>query len=161
MIITCKDDSILLDAGVTGAMYSWSTGATTQTIFVLTSGSYYVDVIDSIGCFASDTIGVNIYNGTIHLNLGPDTTVCGCITLSAYISGATSYQWSNGGIYAQTNICTTGVYWVTVSNGFCIVSDTISIRVNQPPVVTLGNDTTVLTSIVLNAGNPGLSFLWK
>src|ERR1035437_1402390 len=160
VIVICVDDSLLLDAGVTGAYYSWSTGATTQTIFVTTTGVYYVDVTNGIGCSASDTIKVVVY-GTIHLDPGPDTTVCGCILLDAYVSGATSYQWCSGGTYPSKNVCITGVYCVTVSNGVCLVSDTIRITVNQPPVVNLGSDATVTISSVLNAGNTGASFLWN
>ena len=160
-MITCKDDSIMLDAGIQGAYYSWSTGATTQTIFVYVSGTYYVNVIDSRGCFASDTIIVDITNGTIHLNFGPDTTVCGCILLDAYTTGATYYQWCSGGNYPSKNACNTGMYCVTVRNGICIASDTINIIVNQPPTVYLGSDMVVATSAVLDAGNAGASFSWS
>jgi hypothetical protein len=119
-----------------------------------------VDVTDGKGCFASDTIKLVIY-GTIHLDFGRDTTVCGCILLNAYVTGATSYLWCSGGTYPAKNVCTTGDYCVTVSNGVCTVSDTIHITVLQPPVVHLGKDTTVKATLVLNAGNTGASFLWS
>jgi len=161
IITTCKNDSLLLDAGALGSSYLWSTGATTQTIYVSTTGTYYVKVTNAGGCTASDTIHVVIYN-TLHVNFGPDTTVCGCILLNAYTSGATSYQWCSGGSnYTIKNVCVTGMYCVRVSNGVCTASDTINITVLQLPVVNLGNDTTITSSIILNAGNTGSSFSWN
>ena len=47
---------IILDAGNPGAVYLWSTGATTQTILADSTGTYYVDVIGVRNCTASDSI---------------------------------------------------------------------------------------------------------
>jgi len=50
----------LLDAGIASS-YLWSTGATSQTITVTTTGQYWVKA--STGdCFAADTINVTINN---------------------------------------------------------------------------------------------------
>jgi hypothetical protein len=160
VIVNCKNDSLLLDAGVAGGTYVWSTGATTQTIYAVSTGTYYVTVTDSKGCTDSDTIKVVLY-GSISVNLGPDATVCGCITLNAYVSGGTSYQWCNGSQYPTLKVCTTGVYCVTVSNGVCTESDTIHITVLPVPIVKLGNDTIVMNNLTLNAGNPGATYLWN
>ncbi|MBC7862926.1 MAG: T9SS type A sorting domain-containing protein, partial [Bacteroidia bacterium] len=160
-IYTCVNDSFLLNAGATGSAYVWSSGQTAQTIFVSVTGTYYVNVTDSIGCSASDTVTITISNNTINFNMGPDMAVCGCIALNAYISGGTFYQWCNGSTYPIINACSTGMYCVTVGNGTCMASDTIQITVNQPPVIDLGNDTTVTGNVILDAGNTGASFLWS
>jgi hypothetical protein len=132
-------------------------GGNTANPVVDAAGTYILTVIDHLnGCSASDTVMVNA-----HDLLGPDTTVCGCILLSAYISGATSYQWCNGNHYPTMLVCSTGVYCVTVSNGVCTESDTIHITVKPAPTVHLGKDTTVMTSLILNAGNTGAMFLWN
>jgi len=151
----CPGDSLILSAS-TGNSYVWNTGATTQTITITAAGNYMVTISNG-SCTASDTITIN---SSLILNLGNDTTVCGCIILNAYSSGAT-YQWCSGQQYAMITVCTTGVYCVTVSNGICIVSDTVNITVLPALVVTLGNDTSVLTNIVLNAGNNGAAYLWN
>ncbi|MBL0050698.1 MAG: T9SS type A sorting domain-containing protein [Bacteroidetes bacterium] len=52
-------NTVTLDAG-TGVSYLWSTGATTQTIVVSTSGTYTVTVTDANGCEGSDVIVVNV-----------------------------------------------------------------------------------------------------
>ncbi|MCW3104801.1 MAG: hypothetical protein JWO09_3241 [Bacteroidetes bacterium] len=162
--LTCSHETLTLDAGVTGGVYAWSTGLTTQTLVVSTSGTYYVNVTDNLGCMASDTINVNIIDNTVDLNLGSDTVVCGCLSLNAGVTGATSYLWCSGQTYPSINVCNTGVYCVTVGNGTCMATDTISVTMNTAPVVYLGMDTTVVgigATVTLNAGNAGMSYLWS
>ena len=60
----CSYDSLLLDAGTGFSSYDWSTGETSQLIFVDKANSglgqvfYYVKVKNNSGCTASDSIGV-------------------------------------------------------------------------------------------------------
>ena len=53
-------DSLLLDAGAGFDSYLWSTGETSQTIYVNNTGTYSVTVIDINGCSGSDTVTVTI-----------------------------------------------------------------------------------------------------
>jgi hypothetical protein len=162
--MTCTHETLTLDAGVTGGVYAWSTGLTTQTLDVSASGTYYVSVTNALGCIASDTINVNIIDNTVDLNLGSDTIVCGCLSLNAAVSGATSYAWCSGQTYPGITVCNTGVYCVTVGNGTCMSSDTITVTMNTAPVVHLGMDTTVVgagATVTLNAGNAGMSYMWS
>ena len=96
------------------------------------------------------------------VNLGPDTHICKCILLYAG-NASSSFKWSTGDDYSTINVCTGGKYWVTVSNGICITSDTINITKNTTPLVNLGNDTTLTHSgsVILNAGNTGDTFTWS
>jgi hypothetical protein len=159
-ITTCSHETITLDAGITSGLYTWNTGSTSQTLTVTTTGTYYVDVMDTLGCMASDTVMVTIIDNTIDLDLGADTTVCECILLTAP-SGGTMYTWCNGSDYQQINACTSGMYCVTVSNGTCMASDTVMITINTPPTVDLGADTVVLSgAVVLDAG-AAASFMWN
>ena len=50
----CEGDSVLLDAANAGNSFQWSTGDSTQTIVVNTSGNYFVYVTDSNGCTGFD-----------------------------------------------------------------------------------------------------------
>ena len=54
----CFGSSLTLDAGITGATYTWSTGETTQTIDARDDGDYSV-IVQSGGCTAKDTVRVN------------------------------------------------------------------------------------------------------
>ena len=57
----CEGETLILDAGDGFASYSWNGGLSVlQSIDVQTAGTYYVDVINSNGCQASDTIVVSV-----------------------------------------------------------------------------------------------------
>jgi len=72
-ITSCNQDSVLLDAGTGFTTYNWSNGDSTQTSYVSATGMYSVQVSDSNGCSASDSVFVSIINDTILQN---DTTIC-------------------------------------------------------------------------------------
>ncbi len=52
----CISCNLTLDAGNNFAAYNWSTGAITSSVTVDTAGMYFVEVTDSNGCHAYDTI---------------------------------------------------------------------------------------------------------
>ena len=54
----CAGSSIILNAGSTAAAYLWSTGDTTQTISVDSSGIYAVQLSNTGGCTSTDTISI-------------------------------------------------------------------------------------------------------
>jgi len=64
-ISVCANEVLMLDAGNPGASYLWSTGETTQTIEVdstgigIGTGMFWVDVTDVETCSSSDTISVS------------------------------------------------------------------------------------------------------
>ena len=72
-ITSCFQDSVLLDAGVGFITYTWSNGDSTQTIYAKSTGMYSVQVTDSNGCSAEDSVFVSIINYSIIQN---DTTIC-------------------------------------------------------------------------------------
>ncbi|MEI6436452.1 MAG: PKD domain-containing protein, partial [Bacteroidota bacterium] len=91
----CPGDSIFLDAGYGRNSYQWSTGETTQTIWVKTAGTYWVSTTEP-DCNLSDTIVVSYYPIT-PVNLGPDRTIClGDSTLLNAGAGRAWYLWNTG-----------------------------------------------------------------
>ena len=106
-----------------------------------------------------DTFVVNVIPAPV-VNLGPDTSACACVQISAGNPGST-YNWNNGSSYGVLNVCTSGQLWVTVSNGMCIDSDTINVTINPTPTVNLGPDITAGSAFSLNAGNSGATFSWN
>ncbi len=85
-LIICPNDSVLLDAGITSALYQWNTGATGQTITVGDQGIYGVTVTVAVGCSASDSISVS------ELPQVPTPIISqNANTLSS--SAANTYQW--------------------------------------------------------------------
>ena len=160
----CQGNQILLNAGNSGCTYLWSTGATTQTLSVISSGTYWVKVTNSNGCIGKDTILVNIVANLI-VNIGNDTTICqgNSLTLSAGNVGA-SYLWSTGATSQQIYVTNSGTYWVKVTNSNgCYARDTIIVNSITNLIVNLGNDTSICQGdeLLLNAGNTGSNYQWS
>jgi hypothetical protein len=117
----CLSGNKLLDAGVGYTSYLWSTGATTQTINVSISGSYWVQA-NAGGCVDSDTITLTFIAppvGQDSCRMGP-----GEVTLGA--SGSTGfYNWytvstggtavGTGNTYTTPVISSTTNYYVAAS----------------------------------------------
>src|ERR1051326_2964848 len=153
----CPNGNYLLDAGNPGDTYSWSTGASTQTITVNNAGSYYVIVTDPSGCTNSDTIAITAFALPV-VALGNDTTLCaGPLTLDAGNPGDT-YLWSDASTGQTLSVSASGTYSVIVTNANgCSNSDTINVTIPPAPLLNLGPDTTLCAnSVVLDAGNPGI-----
>ena len=155
-----------------GSTYLWSTGATTQSIIVSTSGSFTVKVTDASGCQSSASVPTII---TVHalpavptITAGGPTTFCegGNVTLSS--SPGTVYLWSNGATNSSTNITSAGSYSVSVTNANgcqSLPSAATSIVVNPipaTPVITAGGATTFCDggSVSLTS-SAGTSYLWS
>ena len=165
--ITQCGGTVELNAGISGATsYSWSGPSpitqTTQTINVSQTGTYSVLVTDVNGCTGSDNIFVNLENSVPVVDLGNDISQCGgSVQLDAGNIGST-YVWSNAATTQIISVSESGSYFVTVS-GACgtTVSEPINISINPSPVVTIINNSPVCnTTITLDAGNPGSTFLW-
>ena len=122
----CNGASTTLDAGNPGMTYHWSSGETTQTINVSSSGTYYVNVSNN-GCSGSDTINV-VIGPPLTVSLGPDTTICpGDQLVIDAGKGYSSYAWIPGGESSHLIIINKpGTYGITVvdSNG-CIARTSI------------------------------------
>ncbi len=152
--------SALLDAGNPGATYLWSNGGTQQIEQITTTGIYNVLVTDSNNCSASDTVNVTIYALPV-VNIGPDTSSCGSITLNANTSG--TYTWSNSSTASSITVTTSGQYYLTVvdSNG-CTGFDTANITIFLPTFVGIAVTTTQICEddddVLLVGTPPGGTF---
>jgi gliding motility-associated-like protein len=144
----CAGNSITLtSSSVTGN--TWSTGATTQSITVSTSGTYTVSVTDGNGCTsstASSTITVNPLPATPTVAASGPTTFCagGSITLTS--SSASGNTWSTGATTQSITVNASGTYSVTVSSTGCTAtSANTTVTVNplpSTPVVAASGPTT-------------------
>ena len=154
-------DSLELTAYTPGGSYTWNTTETDSAIWAMTTGTYYVDVIDQNSCPGTDTINV-VVNYSPVVELGNDTTICSSETLvlDAQNPGAT-ISWNNGSTTNLLGIDSTFDYHVTVTSpASCTTVDSIFVVVNPNPVFSLGADTTVCDLLTLSVG--GLStYLWN
>ena len=127
-MIMCDGDVLTLDAGVPDISYVWSTGDSSQTIDVMVTDTYYVDVAIDSGCTGSDTIWVQ-FNPIPVVDLGVDTGFC---EGSGYVLDAGNagynYTWSTGDSTQIIVADSANMYsvWVYDSVG-CGSSDTVNL----------------------------------
>jgi gliding motility-associated-like protein len=162
----CSGESVTLDAGNTGLTYTWSTGATSQSIEVQTSGTYSVSVSNNGLCQKSDQITVTVITPPI-VSLGPDTTYCQGATPvldAGNVPSGFQYKWSSGEINRQIHPRTSGSYSVVVYKDQCQQSDTITIVFEEAPELSLEPVYSICSengdSVVLDGGI-AFSYLWK
>ncbi len=115
----CQGGSVTLTSSAASS-YLWSTGATTQSIVVSTSGNYSVTVTNASGCSATSATAVVTVNAvpatpTISAS-GSTMLVCPGKTVTLTSSGGTTYLWSTGATSQSIVVATAGSYTVKVTN---------------------------------------------
>ncbi|MET0466934.1 MAG: gliding motility-associated C-terminal domain-containing protein, partial [Chitinophagaceae bacterium] len=125
-ISICAGDSIKLGSSVRAGNYSWSNGATGDSVFISTPGYHWVET-ERFGCSNRDSFLVTI-NPAPTVRLGNDTLICDAATLllDAGNPGA-SFLWNTGSINQTITVATPGEYSVSVTSGGCVRKDTIQI----------------------------------
>lgn len=159
----CVGGTRTLDPG-TYPSYLWSTGATTRTLAVSTTGVYSLTVTNAGGCSSTDTFTVVSVAPTT-VNLGADQAICTSapLTLDAGNAGGT-YLWSTGATTQTIQAKLAGTYSVRVNTVTgCTLFDTIAITNLPAPSVSIGPDFQLCpgSTSILDAGNAGSTFLWS
>jgi len=156
-------DEYTIDAGPGYAHYDWSTGESTQTITVNTTGNYTVCVADSMGMAASDMQYVEIIP-----YVNPDLIdVVTCAGDTATFDAmpdptAYAYTWSTGDTTQTITVTVPGTYTVTKTDTAtgCSSVDSATFSYNVPvsiaDVINCIGDTAVLDATTANA-----TYLWS
>jgi trimeric autotransporter adhesin len=144
--------------------YLWSTGDTTETTTITTSGSYYITATLN-GITREDTIHINLTSPYLNLNLSNDTTICGNATLTLDAgSGFASYLWNNGSANQAILVNTSGMYHVQASDtGNCVYNDSTKVIINPGQSLNIGNDTSLCNyhPLTLDAGVAFDTYQWS
>jgi len=137
--VTCFP-SMLLDTGIPDAQHLWQDGSMAHTFPVGAPGTYWVQVTDSAGCSAADTIVVSL--DSIIVELGPDQLICigEQVLLDAQNTGAT-FLWQDGSVAQQFSAGASGMYWAQAINGQCADADTVVVSAYLPTAIALASDT--------------------
>lgn len=158
----CDGQQVVLDAMLPGAIYSWSTGATSGSITVGTSGIYWVEATQG-NCTVSDTLTV-LVNPSPTVDLGPDLTLCSGepVVLDGSFPGAT-YLWSTGDASPTLQVSAAGTYSVTVDLNGCTSTDAVDVQVVTPAAFDLGPDVQLCAGnqVVFALGIPGATYGWS
>lgn len=154
-IICGNGDALALTANE-GYDYLWSTGATTRTINVTTSGNYSVTIDDGEGCSGSTSIFVQQSpDETPAVSVAGDLKFCegGQVVLTS--SPAAAYQWNNGGGTGQSTTATSGGSYTVTIQGVCgaFTSAAVAVDVLDAPAAPQADDasTAINTSVTLEA----------
>jgi len=143
----CNGGNVILTS-IAGSNYLWSTGETTQSIVVSTSGNFTVIVSDFNSCSASSTITPVVANSIISpiITANGPTSFCNGKNVTLTSSSASNYLWSNGATTQSITVSATGNYNVTITDGNnCLASSILtSVIVNSinTPIVTPSGPTT-------------------
>lgn len=159
----CVGDSVTLTAAG-GTTYLWSTGATSASINVTTSGNYSVIVTDVCG---SDTVSQSttvLPLPTAAIVASGPTTFCAGDSVLLTASGGNTYLWSTGATTASIYVSAAGTYTVTSTNACGSAAATQTITNSPLPVASISasGPTTFCPggNVTLTASGGG-TYLWS
>jgi gliding motility-associated-like protein len=124
--LICPGTTLQLIPDATYQSYSWSTGATTPSINIVSPGIYWLDIPSGCG-FARDSIVVGYIS--LSVNLGPDLSHCtGDSSLLQAVGSYAAYQWSTGATSPAISVHNAGQYVLQVTNvQGCTAQDTVEV----------------------------------
>jgi uncharacterized repeat protein (TIGR01451 family) len=168
----CAGGSVTLSApAILGNTFLWSNGATTPSITVTATGSYFVTVTRN-SCSATSA-SVNVTANTAPsatITASGPTTFCagGSVTLDAPAGAGFTYLWSNSATTQSITVTASGSYSVTVTDasGCSAVSSPTAVNVTPAPSATITAPATVAASSTGNiasvaAGPAGTLYSWS
>lgn len=133
----CTSAQLIVNAFVSGAeTYTWSTGQTTPSISVSSSGLYTVTVRAEQACFLlSDSIRVAVKEfpqAQILTDIGQYCET-GTIALQSLAEPEVTIRWSTGDTSNLLTVKDAGFYTLTTENACGTASDSITISIPECP----------------------------
>lgn len=165
----CAGSTITINAGLPYFTYQWSTGPTTNTIDVSTSGLYKVTMTDCLGNISKDSIQVDIHTIPV-FNLGNDTIICSNVPFvlkpNLLQLQNCNFEWQDNSTDSTLQINSPGKYTLfAVDDIGCNFKDSINISIDsQLDNLSLGPDISFCSgnSITLTQGmSPSLTYTWS
>jgi PKD repeat protein len=165
----CAGGSVTLSTG-SFTSYSWSSGASTSSAVISTSGNQTVTVTDANGCVGTSpitAITVNALPSLPIITAGGPTSFCtgGSVTLTSSYTGGNS--WTPGSATTDAiTVSSTGSYSVTQTdvNSCSSTSAAINVNVSSAPLPTIAvtGSTSLCAgqSVTLTAGTSD-TYLWS
>lgn len=128
---TCGNNDGAIDLTVTGGSANYAinwqpNGETTEDLSNIYAGRYIVAINDN-GCITTDTFEVGEF-----IELSQTAASCGLANGSATVRefGMTTpaFAWSTGANTRTVNNLAAGDHYITVTNGACVIIDTINVQ---------------------------------
>ncbi len=152
-----------ISVNIPGATYTWSTGQTSDSISVSTSGTYSITVNHAAtGCVLKDTIAIDFYT---HPPSGLPASLTVCSDTGAILTSKPYAQtrWNTGDTTSAITANSSGIYFVTVTDNFgCSNTDSVNVTIYALPSSGLPASLTVCgdTSVILTS-DPYPQTLWN
>ncbi|HEY0029620.1 MAG TPA: gliding motility-associated C-terminal domain-containing protein [Bacteroidia bacterium] len=158
----CSGDSLILSAATGGFDYLWSTADTTQSITVMSAGTYVLTISDTLtGCMAMDSVDVTVLPSPT-VSAGNDVTLSlgSSVVLNGTGAGVVTWSWfPNTGLDNPTlpdptaSPVATTIYTLTgIDVNGCSDSDTMTVTVIM--------DYNVIISNVMTPNDDGYNDRW-
>lgn len=147
----CPGSTVTLTAPQ-GTAYTWSNGATTQSIEVGTGGNFNAIVWEGDCASVSNSIEVVVINEeNPSITLDGDDVICEGQDVQLIAGPASTWQWSNGMTSQVITVSTGGEYFVTIT-GLCENVELVS----EPIIITAleAADLPVVQNVQI--GEPGM-----
>ncbi len=127
---SCQSDITLNAQNPQASTYLWSTGATSPSIQVNQTGTYWVQVQDQDDKQASDTIQVTIEEPLV-FQLPDSLFSVSSLNITSPVSAFT-YLWSTGETTPSINVSASGWYRLTLSTEFgCESQDSVYVALEE------------------------------
>lgn len=163
--VACEGDSALLTAAPGMDRYLWSTGDTTQSIWVEATGLYVVEVLDSQGCSNFQEVPFQI---APYPELGLPDTLEYCEDYAALLSAdsteGNTYDWSTGDTTHTIIVDAQGIYSLTLTNsaGCSTAGQTVAVELPEPtPLVDADLSLCPGDTNVLALSTPYVEYFWS
>lgn len=151
------DPAFLLEGPASAVNYNWSTGDTTQSLSIPSTGLYILIADDGI-CADTDSVYINVsYTNFSSI----DTVICYDSAVFTVTNEDGAITWSTGDTTPSITIDTSGLYWVLLENGYCTVLDSINVNL-APLIIELPKDTAICAPLLIDISEPFYaSYLWS
>lgn len=151
----CQPDSILLSIqnGANFTDFLWTNGATTPSIWVSTSGTYGVSIVDSNGC-SNDCQAITISAFTPPIPTMDTIHICDPLdSVDLDAGNYPSIDWNTGSSNQMITVVGPGQYTATVcdSSGTCCATNTYTVILSEftfdiPDTISCDVDSTLITT---------------
>lgn len=124
----CTGDSVEIKINTPFSSILWSTGETSNSIFVKNPGTYWVEINDG-SCSNSDTINITDI-ASFFINIS-DTSFCEGEKWAINLPSSNQYLWFNGSSNSSITIRDSGIYWVEITDLCKTYTDSFSANVTD------------------------------
>lgn len=161
----CYGSSIMISSEIDFPYYKWSNSASSKSITIDSTLTYYLEIIDKNTCRFKDSISALEFDAPVYPIIQNDTSICKgeSVFLEPYKTYP-SYKWNTGIMNTGITVTNTGTYSIEITDdNACKYADSVALNVWDLPSNFLGNDTSVCRgdSIQISCLKDYSQFTWN